>query len=154
MKLTKGQKSSLRLETIQPQPQPQPTEESTEVLRERMWALLELPPESPRDDDARDNDSCQDDDDPRAGAYDDETELAPTARGAELHRRWVPQQNRAQELLYNVLNAMLDHVSFLNDSAEAVLREAVEGQESSMRFRSQTNGDINAIEKIFAPVFY
>ena len=49
---------------------------------------------------------------------------------------------------------MLDHVSFLNDSAEAVLRDAVEGQESSMWFRSQTNGDINATEKIFAPVFY
>jgi hypothetical protein len=127
-------------------------EESTEALRKRMWALLELPdlrpdgdiPEATGDDDAN-AESCTDD---------DETERAPTPRDVELPRRLAPQQNRAQELLYNVLNAMLDHVSFLNDSAEAVLRHAVEGQESSMRFRSQTNGDINAIEKIFAPVFY
>ena len=127
-------------------------EESTEALRKRMWALLELPdlrpegdiPEATGDDDAN-AESCTDD---------DETERAPTPRDVELHRRLAPQQNRAQELLYNVLNAMLDHVSFLNDSAEAMLRHAVEGQESSMRFRSQTNGDINAIVKIFAPVFY
>ena len=153
MKLTKGQKSSLKLETIHEVDER--SEEPTEARSARIWALLERPdPRPTHDDDARDNDSCQDDDDPRAGAYDDETELAPTARGAELHRRWVPQQNRAQELLYNVLNAMLDHVSFQNDSAEAVLRDAVERQESSMRFKSQSNGDINAIEQIFAPVFY
>ena len=127
-------------------------EESTEALRKRMLALLEPPhlrpdgdiPEATGDDDAN-AESCTDD---------DETERAPTPRDVELHRRLAPQQNRAQELLYNVLNAMLDHVSFLNDSAEAMLRHAVEGQESSMRFRSQTNGDINAIVKIFAPVFY
>ena len=104
----------------------------------------------------QDQDEATGDDDANAESCtdDDETERAPTPRDVELHRRLAPQQNRAQELLYNVLNAMLDHVSFLNDSAEAVLRHAVEGQESSMRFRSQTNGDINAIVKIFAPVFY
>ena len=104
----------------------------------------------------QDQDEATGDDDANAESCtdDDETERAPTPRDVELHRRLAPQQNRAQELLYNVLNAMLDHVSFLNDSAEAMLRHAVEGQESSMRFRSQTNGDINAIVKIFAPVFY
>ena len=104
----------------------------------------------------QDQDEATGDDDANAESCtdDDETERAPTPRDVELHRRLAPQQNRAQELLYNVLNAMLDHVSFLSDSAEAMLRHAVEGQESSMLFRSQTNGDINAIVKIFAPVFY
>ena len=76
----------------------------------------------------------------------DRTERDAPAQGVAI--------NRAQELLYNVLNAMLDHVSFRSESAEEVLRNAVDGQEASMQFRSQTQGIFNAIEKIFAPIFY
>ena len=76
----------------------------------------------------------------------DRTERDAPAQGVAI--------NRAQELLYNVLNAMLDHVSFRSESAEEVLRNAVDGQEASMQFRSQTKGIFNAIEKIFAPIFY
>ena len=76
----------------------------------------------------------------------DRTERDAPAQGVAI--------NRAQELLYNVLNAMLDHVSFRSESAEEVLRNAVDGQEANMQFRSQTKGKINAIEKIFAPILY
>ena len=65
-----------------------------------------------------------------------------------------PPTDRAQELLYNVLNAMLDHISFKNETAEQVLREAVESQKSCMMFRSKIRSEINAIEQVFAPIFY
>ena len=134
---TKEQKSSPRLETMHESAArgsapggSDPSESDTD------------PSESDTDPSESDTDriqTLQSDDE-------DRTERDAPAQGVAI--------NRAQELLYNVLNAMLDHVSFRSESAEEVLRNAVDGQEASMQFRSQTQGIFNAIEKIFAPIFY
>ena len=134
---TKEQKSSPRLETMHESAArgsapggSDPSESDTD------------PSESDTDPSESDTDriqTLQSDDE-------DRTERDAPAQGVAI--------NRAQELLYNVLNAMLDHVSFRSESAEEVLRNAVDGQEASMQFRSQTKGIFNAIEKIFAPIFY
>ena len=107
------------------------------------------------DDSGADDDTHESKLDDGSGADDDTIE---SKHDEDRTERDAPAQgvaiNRAQELLYNVLNAMLDHVSFRSESAEEVLRNAVDGQEASMQFRSQTKGIFNAIEKIFAPIFY
>ena len=127
---TKEQKSSPRLETMH------------ESAARGSAPGASDPSESDTDPSESDTDriqTLQSDDE-------DRTERDAPAQGVAI--------NRAQELLYNVLNAMLDHVSFRSESAEEVLRNAVDGQEASMQFRSQTQGIFNAIEKIFAPIFY
>ena len=127
---TKEQKSSPRLETMH------------ESAARGSAPGASDPSESDTDPSESDTDriqTLQSDDE-------DRTERDAPAQGVAI--------NRAQELLYNVLNAMLDHVSFRSESAEEVLRNAVDGQEASMQFRSQTKGIFNAIEKIFAPIFY
>ena len=59
-------------------------------------------------------------------------------------------ETRAEELLYSVLNAMLNNVSYHNESAEEVLRDAVATQASCARFKEQPYREINAIEKCIA----
>ena len=134
---TKEQKSSPRLETMH------------ESAARGSAPGASDPSESDTDPSESDTDPSESDTDriqTLQSDDEDRTERDAPAQGVAI--------NRAQELLYNVLNAMLDHVSFRSESAEEVLRNAVDGQEASMQFRSQTQGIFNAIEKIFAPIFY
>ena len=134
---TKEQKSSPRLETMH------------ESAARGSAPGASDPSESDTDPSESDTDPSESDTDriqTLQSDDEDRTERDAPAQGVAI--------NRAQELLYNVLNAMLDHVSFRSESAEEVLRNAVDGQEASMQFRSQTKGIFNAIEKIFAPIFY
>ena len=60
-------------------------------------------------------------------------------------------ETHAEELLYSVLNAMLNKVSNHNESAEEVLRDAVATQVSGARFKKQPYREINAIAKCVLP---
>ena len=58
--------------------------------------------------------------------------------------------HRAEELVYSVLNAMLNKVSYRNETAETVLREAVKKKIECPQLQEQ----MQLIGQVFAPVFY
>ena len=58
--------------------------------------------------------------------------------------------HRAEELVYSVLNAMLNNVSHQNETAENVLRRAVSKKVECPQLQEQ----MQLIGQVFAPVFY